>query len=113
MFFSQNMELYVSQAHKTAGTECGYFNPEERSSTFLRNDGIRPPHYTEELATKPRTIPDSSVSIALGCGLDDRGSRVRFPAGAGNFSLHHRVLNGSGAHTKPPIQWITGIFPWG
>jgi hypothetical protein len=25
-------------------------------------------------------------------------SRVRFPAGAGNFSLHHRVLNGSGAH---------------
>jgi hypothetical protein len=27
--------------------------------------------------------------IALGYGLDDRGSRVRFPAGAGNFSLHH------------------------
>jgi len=25
-------------------------------------------------------------------------SRVRFPAGAGNFSLHHRVQNGSGAH---------------
>jgi hypothetical protein len=34
----------------------------------------------------------------LGYGLDDRGSRVRFPAGAGNFSLHHRVQNGSGAH---------------
>jgi hypothetical protein len=30
--------------------------------------------------------------------LDDRGSRVRFPAEAGNFSLHHRVQNGSGAH---------------
>jgi hypothetical protein len=30
--------------------------------------------------------------------LDDRGSRVRFPAGAGNFSLHHRVQNDSGAH---------------
>jgi hypothetical protein len=41
---------------------------------------------------------DSSVSIALGYGLDDRGSRVRFPAGAGNFSLHHRVQSGSGAH---------------
>jgi hypothetical protein len=40
---------------------------------------------------------DSSVGIALGYGLDDRGSRVRFPAGAGNFSLH-RVQNGSGAH---------------
>jgi hypothetical protein len=41
---------------------------------------------------------DSSVGIELGYGLDDRGSRVRFPAGAGNFSLHHRVQNGSGAH---------------
>jgi hypothetical protein len=41
---------------------------------------------------------DSSVGIALGYGLDDRGSMVRFPAGAGNFSLHHRVQNGSGAH---------------
>jgi hypothetical protein len=41
---------------------------------------------------------DSSVDIALGYGLNDRGSRVRFPAGAGNFSLHHRVQNGSGAH---------------
>jgi hypothetical protein len=33
-------------------------------------------------------------------GLDDLGSRIRFPAGAGNFSLHHRVQNGAGAH--PP-----------
>jgi hypothetical protein len=39
-----------------------------------------------------------SVGIALGYGLDDRGSRVLFPAGAGNFSLHQRVHNGSGAH---------------
>jgi hypothetical protein len=47
---------------------------------------------------------DSSVGIALGYGLDDRGSRVRFPAGAWNFSLHHRVQNGSGAHpTSYPI----------
>jgi hypothetical protein len=41
---------------------------------------------------------DSSVGIAVRYGLDDRGSRVRFPAGAGNFSLNHRVQNGSGAH---------------
>jgi hypothetical protein len=41
---------------------------------------------------------DSSVGIALHYGLDDWGSRVRFPAGAANFSLHHRVQNGSGAH---------------
>jgi hypothetical protein len=31
----------------------------------------------------------------LGYGLDDRGSRFRFPAGAGYFSLHHRVQNAS------------------
>jgi hypothetical protein len=34
-------------------------------------------------------------------GLDDRGSRIRFPAGAGNFFLRHRVQNGSGAHPTP------------
>jgi hypothetical protein len=39
---------------------------------------------------------DSSVGIALGYRLDDRGSRVRFPAGAGNISLRHCVQNGSG-----------------
>jgi hypothetical protein len=38
------------------------------------------------------------VGIALGYGLDNRGSRFRFPAGAGNFSLHHRVQNCAGAH---------------
>jgi hypothetical protein len=42
---------------------------------------------------------DSSVGIALGYGLDDRGSGIRFPAGAGNFCLHYRVRNGSGAHS--------------
>jgi hypothetical protein len=47
---------------------------------------------------------DSSVGIALGYGLDDRGSRDRFPAGTGKFSLHHRVQNGSGAHpTSYPV----------
>jgi hypothetical protein len=40
-----------------------------------------------------------SVSIALVYELEDRDSRVRFPAGAGNLSLHLRVQNGSGAHT--------------
>jgi hypothetical protein len=34
---------------------------------------------------------DSSVSIALGYRLDNRGSRVQFLAGAGNFSLDHHV----------------------
>jgi hypothetical protein len=39
-----------------------------------------------------------SLFTALGYGLDDRGSGVRFPAVAGNFSLNHRVQTGSGAH---------------
>jgi hypothetical protein len=54
-----------------------------------------------------------SVGIALGYGLDDRGSRVRFPAGAGNFSLHHRVQNGSGAHPASYPMGTRGSFPGG
>jgi hypothetical protein len=41
---------------------------------------------------------NSPESSALGYGLDDRDSRVRFPAEAGNISLHHRAQTGSGAH---------------
>jgi hypothetical protein len=57
------------------------------------------------LATHMRMC-DSSVGKALGYGLDDRGSRVQFPAGAGNFSLHHCLQNGSGAH---PASYPMGI----
>jgi hypothetical protein len=55
---------------------------------------------------------DSSVGIALGYGLNDRGSRVRFPAGAVNFS-HHRVQNGSGAHPASYPMRTRGSFPGG
>jgi hypothetical protein len=44
-----------------------------------------------------RTALAQSV-YRLGYGLDDRGSRVRLPVRARNFSLHHSVKNGSGAH---------------
>jgi hypothetical protein len=53
---------------------------------------------------------DSSVGIALGYRLDDRGSNVRFPAGAGNFSLHHRIQNGSGAHPASYSMGTRGYF---
>jgi hypothetical protein len=56
---------------------------------------------------------DSSVGIALGYGLDDRGPRVRFSAGAGNFSLHQRVQNGSGAHSASYSKGTRGSFPGG
>jgi hypothetical protein len=56
---------------------------------------------------------DSSVGIAVGYGLDDRGSRVPFAAGAGNFSLHHRVQNVSGAHPASYPMGTKGSFPEG
>jgi hypothetical protein len=56
---------------------------------------------------------DSSVGIELGYGLDDRGSRVRFPEGARNFSLHHRVQNGSEAHPASYPMGTRGSFPGG
>jgi hypothetical protein len=56
---------------------------------------------------------DSSVGIALGYGLGDRGSTVRLPAGAGNFSLRHRVQNGSGAHPASYPMGTGGSFPGG
>jgi hypothetical protein len=55
---------------------------------------------------------DSSVGIALGYELDDWGSRVRFPAAAGNFSLH-RVQNGSGAHPASYLMGTKGFFAGG
>jgi hypothetical protein len=45
--------------------------------------------------------------------VDDRGSRVRFPAGAGNFFLHHRLQNGSGAHPASYPMGTRGSFPGG
>jgi hypothetical protein len=53
------------------------------------------------------------LGIALGYGLDDRGSRVRFPVGAGNFSLHHRVQTGSGTHPTSYPMGTRGSFPGG
>jgi hypothetical protein len=41
------------------------------------------------------------------------GSRVRFPAGAGNFSLHHHVQNGSGTHRAFYPMGTGGYFPGG
>jgi hypothetical protein len=56
---------------------------------------------------------DSSVGIALGYWLDDRASRVQFPATAGNFSLHRHVQNGSGAHPASYPMGTRGSFPGG
>jgi hypothetical protein len=67
--------------------------------SLVRISARRPTILTESFRTFtqfPRQF--WAVGIALGYGLDDRGSRVRFPAGAGNCSLHHRVQKGTGGH---------------
>jgi hypothetical protein len=51
--------------------------------------------------------------IALGYGLDDWGFRVLFPAGIGNFSLHQRDQNGSGAQPASYPMGTRGSFPGG
>jgi hypothetical protein len=56
---------------------------------------------------------DSSVGIALSYGLDVWGSRVQFPVEAGNFSLHHRIQNGSGAHPASYPMDTKESFPGG
>jgi hypothetical protein len=43
-------------------------------------------------------------------GLRARWSRIRVPARVGNFSLHHRVQTGSGAHTASYPVGTTGSF---
>jgi hypothetical protein len=53
----------------------------------------------------------SSVSIVLDYRLDDWGSRVRFLARAENFSLHHHIQNGSGAHPDSYPMGTGGSFP--
>jgi hypothetical protein len=70
-----------------------------------------PPQVLQHIVLLLFKSRDSSVGIATGYGLDDRGSRFRFPAGAGNFSLHHRVQNGSGAHPASYSVGTRGSFP--
>jgi hypothetical protein len=48
-------------------------------------------------------------TFSLSYGLDDRGSRVRFPAGLGIFLL--TTASGTALRlTQPPIQWVPGVL---
>jgi hypothetical protein len=58
-------------------------------------------------------IRGSSVGIVTGYGLDDRGSGIRLLAGAGNFSLLHRVQTRSRAHPASYPMGTGGSFPGG
>jgi hypothetical protein len=52
-------------------------------------------------------------STSNNCTSDKIHSRVRFPAGTGNFSLHHHVQNSSGAHPPSYAMGTRGYFPGG
>jgi hypothetical protein len=56
---------------------------------------------------------DSSVGIALGYGLDDWGSRVRFLAGQGIFLFTTAVSRTTLGPTQPPTQWVPGALSLG
>jgi hypothetical protein len=52
--------------------------------------------------------------VLLRCLVNARGSIIRFPVGAGNFSLHHRcVQTGSGVHPASYPMGTRGSFPEG
>jgi hypothetical protein len=51
----------------------------------------------------------SSVGIKTSYGLD---RRVRFPAGASDFSLLYNVQTGSGVHPASYTMGTGGLFPW-
>jgi hypothetical protein len=85
----------------------------EQRDEYVRHKGGYITFLTSRFLIDIGYIPDDMVGIALGYGLDDRGSRVRFPAGAENFSLHHRLQNGSGAHTASYPIGTSGSFPGG
>jgi hypothetical protein len=53
------------------------------------------------------------LGIVTGYGLNDRMIGVRFPTGDGNFSLHHRIQTGSGAHPPSYPVGTGGSFPQG
>jgi hypothetical protein len=59
-----------------------------------------------------RKSRDSSVGIALGYGLDVRGSRARFLAGLGIF-LFTTASRTALRTTQPPMQWVTGALSLG
>jgi hypothetical protein len=71
-------------------------------TTNVKGNVIPIPKHTKSLG--------NSVGIVLGYRLDDRGSKVYFLVGSGNFS-HHHVQNSSRAHTASYTMGTRGSFP--
>jgi len=61
----------------------------------------------------PSIFVEQIFDISKVYGLDDRGSRVRFPAAAGKFSLHYRVQTDSGTRPASYPMGTGYTFPGG
>jgi hypothetical protein len=57
-------------------------------------------------------IIGAGIAQWYSAGLGAGWSGVRDPAGAGNFSLHHRVQTVSGAHPASYPMGTRDYFPW-
>jgi hypothetical protein len=70
----------ISTYHLRPGFSSVLFAPAYITRTLFKFIDLK-----QNQPVLPQKSRDSSVGIALGYGLDDRGSRVRFPAGLGIF----------------------------
>jgi hypothetical protein len=60
---------------------------------------------------RSKRVPDSSVSVLFGYGLDDRAVEVRSPAEAKDFSCSLCVPTGSGTRAASYTVGTGGSFP--
>jgi hypothetical protein len=72
-----------------------------------------PPYAFMARCSVKKHMDNFSFTVIICSSLDDRGSRVRFPSEAGNFSPHHRLQNGSGAHPASYPMGTRVSFPGG
>jgi hypothetical protein len=104
LFFVTTIVKHIKGAHSyhvcwALVLVTGKYTYHNRSSFFGKGSNFSLHH---PVHTKNR---DSSVGIALGYGLDNRGSRVRFPGGLEIFLFTTASRTALGP-TQPPVQWI-------
>jgi hypothetical protein len=63
------------------------------------------------ISVKFRVFSEIFLGV-MGYGLDDRGSRIRFLAEAGNFPFTTASRPALGP-TQPPIRWVPGALSLG
>jgi hypothetical protein len=118
-FTTHSVHCFQMQTLLAAGRYNTVTNTFTEGSDWRRTLSVNSPFFVDDVlitelfndALQTTKSRDSSIGIALGYGLDDRGSRIPFPARAGNFSLHHRGQNGSEAHPASYPMGTKGSFP--